>query len=57
MPQAAFWPTVPVSAAQRAGTWSVPRMRQVLRVTSTANGQWLVDLITEPVDFGDVEAR
>lgn len=32
-------------------------MQLPLRVTSTANGQWLVDLITEPVDFGDVEAR
>lgn len=32
-------------------------MQLPLRVSSTANGQWLVDAITEPVDFGAVEAR
>lgn len=32
-------------------------MQLPLRVTSTANGQWLVDSITEPVDFGAVEER
>lgn len=32
-------------------------MQLPLRVTQTSNGQWLVDGITEPVDFGAVEAR
>lgn len=32
-------------------------MQLPLRVTSTANGQWLVDAIMEPVNFGAVEAR
>ena len=36
MPQAIFWPSWPVRAAQRGGEWSVPRMRMVLSVTSTA---------------------
>ena len=35
MPQWASTPTRPTSAAQRGGVWSVPRMRQVLAVTST----------------------
>jgi len=37
MPQPIFTPSVPDKAAQRGGAWSVPRMRQVLAVTSTAN--------------------
>ena len=36
MLQATCWPTWPVSAAQRMGTCSVPRMRQVLPFTSRA---------------------
>lgn len=32
-------------------------MQFPLRVTMTSNGQWLVDSITEPVNFGEVEAR
>jgi hypothetical protein len=32
-------------------------MQLPLRVTQTSNGQWLVDSITEPVDFGEVSER
>ncbi len=39
MPQATDAPTRPVNAAQRGGLWSVPRMRQVVCVTSTASPQ------------------
>lgn len=35
MPQVAFWPTGPYSAAQRGRPWSVPRMRTVWSVTGT----------------------
>ena len=37
MPQGARSPTRPVSAAQRGGEWSVPRIRQVCDVTLTAS--------------------
>ena len=37
MPQATCSPSVPPSAAQRGGEWSVPRSRQVLAVTGSAN--------------------
>ena len=61
MPQAAFSPTLPVSAAQRAGTWSVPRMRQVLSVTSTASptGQPVtlsLGIAHYPSSHGQIEA-
>jgi len=36
MPQVAFSPTRPYSAAQRGGLWSVPRMRQVWAVRGEA---------------------
>lgn len=46
---------VTVKASISVTTFSM--MQLPLHVTQTSNGQWLVDMFTEPVDFGEVTAR
>lgn len=46
---------VTVKASVSSTTFTT--MQLPLRVSATANGQWLVEAITEPVDFGTVAGR
>ncbi|TXH10724.1 MAG: hypothetical protein E6R04_04500 [Spirochaetes bacterium] len=46
-----------VTVRAMMSTTTYTTMQLPLRVTMTKNSQWLVDAITEPVDFGNISSR